>query len=161
MGGINYWTLSLSDEWYTPKYIFDDLKVEFDMDVCSPGKGKAYTPAKHHVTLPQENGLEIDWKGFIWCNPPYGKKNQDWYKKFYDHGNGLAFLTLAQMPTSKFVSLLGKIDAILIYHKRVHLIDGTTGKRKNSPGGSMLVAMGEKALEAIKNTRLGTVWYYG
>jgi hypothetical protein len=131
------------------------------MDVCSPGIPKACTPAKHHVTLPNENGLEIQWEGFVWCNPPYGKSNQAWYKKFLAHGNGLAFLTIAQMPTAKFVKMIPKIDGLLIYHKRVHLIDGTTGKRKNSLGGSLLVAMGDKALSAIKQSKLGTVWVRG
>jgi hypothetical protein len=156
-----YWTLSLSDEWYTPQYVFDDLGVEFDMDVCSPGLPKACTPAKHHVTLPNEDGLKINWKGFIWCNPPYGNKNQVWYNKFMAHGNGIAFLTLAQMPTYKFVQMIPKIDGLLIYHKRVHLIDGTTGKRRNSPGGSILVAMGDKAKQAISKSKLGTVWIKG
>ena len=78
---MTYWTLSLSDEWYTPQYVFDDLGVEFDMDVCSPGLPKACTPAKHHVTLPNEDGLQIDWKGFVWCNPPYGKDVVKWCKK--------------------------------------------------------------------------------
>ena len=155
---MTYWTLSLSDEWYTPQYVFDDLGVQFDMDVCSPGLPKACTPAKHHVILPNENGLEIAWKGFVWCNPPYGKKNQIWYKKFMKHANGIAFLTLAQMPTDKFVEMIPKIDGLLIYHKRVHLIDGTTGKRRNSPGGSILVAMGDRAKEAISKSKLGTVW---
>ena len=155
---MTYWTMSISDEWYTPKYVFDDLNVEFDMDVCSPGIPKACTPAKHHVTLPDEDGLKLDWKGFVWMNPPYGSKNQAWYKKFLAHGNGLAFLTIAQMPTIKFTEMIPGIDGLLIYHKRVHLIDGTTGKRKNSPGGSLLVAMGTKAMQAINQSSLGTVW---
>ena len=157
MAGTNYWAMSLSDEWYTPKYIFDDLGLQFDLDVCSPGADKAYTPAKHHVVLP-ENGLEINWHGLIWCNPPYGKKNQAWYEKFKAHKNGLMFLTIAQMPTKKFTSLIEDIDGLLIYHKRVHLIDGTTGKRRQSPGGSLLVAMGNRSIEAIKKSTLGTVW---
>ena len=154
---MSYWKLSISDEWYTPQYVFDDLGVQFDMDVCSPGIPKACTPAKHHVVLP-ENGLETNWNGFIWMNPPYGSKNQAWYKKFLAHGNGLALLTIAQLSTIKFTELIPKIDGLLIYHKRLNLIDGTTGKRKNSPGGSLLVAMGTKALQAIDQSTLGTVW---
>ena len=155
---MTYWTLSMSDEWYTPQYIFEDLQTQFDMDVCSPGTSKAFTPAKHHVTLLKEDGLKIQWNGFVWMNPPYGSKNQGWYKKFLAHGNGLAFLTIAQMSTNKFTEIIPGIDGLLIYHKRVHLIDGTTGKRRNSPGGSVLVAMGTKAIQAINKSNLGTVW---
>ena len=30
--------VNTSDEWYTPKYVFDALEEEFDLDVASPGK---------------------------------------------------------------------------------------------------------------------------
>lgn len=28
-----------SDEWYTPRYIFDALNARFDMDVAAPKEG--------------------------------------------------------------------------------------------------------------------------
>jgi hypothetical protein len=65
------------------------------------------------------------------------------------------------MPTIKFTQMIPNVDGLLIYHKRVHLIDGTTGKRKNSPGGSLLVAMGKQAMNAIKQSQIGTVWIKG
>ena len=154
----NYWGLSLSDEWYCPEYIFEDLNTTFDMDVCSPGKDKCHTPADHHVVLPQEDGLKTKWKGFIWMNPPYGTKNQIWYEKFAKHNNGIAFLTISQMPTKKFALLLPKITAILVYYRRIQMIDGTTGKRRNSPGGSMLVGLGERAAKVIAQSKLGQVY---
>ena len=36
-----------TDEWYTPKYIFDALGVEFDLDVASPQNGPRHVPAKN------------------------------------------------------------------------------------------------------------------
>lgn len=33
-----------SDEWYTPKYIFDAMDMTFDLDVAAPSEGPRYTP---------------------------------------------------------------------------------------------------------------------
>ena len=144
------------DDYYTSQWIFDGLGLEFDLDPCSPIVG-GVVPARTKYTI-EDDGLSHDWFGLVWMNPPYGSKNQGWYKKFLAHGNGLAFLTIAQMSTNKFTEIIPGIDGLLIYHKRVHLIDGTTGKRRNSPGGSVLVAMGTKAIQAINKSNLGTVW---
>ncbi len=40
-------TYNESKEWYTPRYIFEDIGIEFDMDVASPGKDIVpWIPAK-------------------------------------------------------------------------------------------------------------------
>jgi hypothetical protein len=35
-----------SDEWYTPKYIFDALGLRFDLDVAAPVGGPRYVPCE-------------------------------------------------------------------------------------------------------------------
>lgn len=37
---------SASDEWYTPRYIFDALGEIFDLDVAAPVDGPRHVPAK-------------------------------------------------------------------------------------------------------------------
>jgi hypothetical protein len=40
-----------SDEWYTPKYIFDALGLRFDLDVAAPvGGGRAMCPVRRGWT---------------------------------------------------------------------------------------------------------------
>lgn len=81
-----------SDEWYTPKYIFDAMEVKFDMDVASPiDRTYCSVPAKHFIT---ENSLELEWNGFVWMNPPYGnqKVKFEWGKKLIEHGNGVCIM---------------------------------------------------------------------
>lgn len=34
-----------SDEWYTPRYVFDALGVTFDLDVAAPRLGPRHVPA--------------------------------------------------------------------------------------------------------------------
>src|SRR6266516_1734518 len=68
-----------SDEWYTPQYIFDAMGVPFDLDPCPPfGSG----------------GLEAEWCGFVWLNPPFGGRNGlvPWLRKFMAHHNGVALV---------------------------------------------------------------------
>ncbi len=65
-------TYNESKEWYTPKYIFDALGLEFDLDPASPGVDIVpWIPARYHLTC-LDNGLITPWKGKVWLNPPYG-----------------------------------------------------------------------------------------
>ena len=78
-----------SDEWYTPKYIFDALGVSFNLDVACPPEGPRHVPANSFYS---EKSLEREWSGFVWMNPPFGHQSTKrlWFRKFFDHGNGIA-----------------------------------------------------------------------
>lgn len=80
-----------SDDWYTPRYVFDALGVSFDLDVSAPVEGPRYVPAARWLW---ERGLEQAWEGFVWMNPPYGHQSTKiaWLDKFIKHGNGIALL---------------------------------------------------------------------
>lgn len=67
-------------DWYTPKWIFDELCIEFDLDPAAPIGGVPWIPARHHYSL-QDDGLKQPWSGAVWLNPPYGKHTSDWLKK--------------------------------------------------------------------------------
>ena len=44
-------SVGMTDEWYTPKYVFDALGCKFDLDVAHPGNGKAsWVPASEYIT---------------------------------------------------------------------------------------------------------------
>lgn len=79
-----------TDEWYTPKYIFDALECAFDTDVASPkDRSFCHVPAFDFIT---ENSLTAIWEGFVWCNPPFGGRNgiSPWLDKMATHKNGIA-----------------------------------------------------------------------
>ncbi len=70
---------SATDLWSTPKYFFDELDNEFNftLDVCANSDN-----AKCSKYFDKEmNGLEKDWTGNVWCNPPYGREIVNWVKK--------------------------------------------------------------------------------
>lgn len=151
--------LGLTDEWYTPKYIFDALECEFDLDVASPVQ-ETFVPAINKIT---ENSLDLEWNGFVWCNAPFGGRNGliPWNKKFISHNNGIE-LTPDRTSAEWWQHLSEQTDAVLILKHKVKFIkpNGATGN--NPSNGTTLFASGYKAIEAFKNAernKLGKLYY--
>lgn len=63
---------SFSPHWRTPPTIYQELDREFHftLDPC-PEYGLEF-------------GLELDWTGRVFVNPPYGRRITDWIKKGYE-----------------------------------------------------------------------------
>lgn len=136
-----------TDDWYTPRYIFDAMGVGFDLDVAAPIQGPRYVPAASWLW---EKGLETPWSGFIWMNPPYGGRNAllPWVRKFLDHGDGVA-LVPDRTSAPWFQPIGCEADAILFVRRKIKFErpDGSLGV---SPGsGSALVARGERGVAAL------------
>ena len=80
--------LSLSDEWETPKELYDHLcekyKIHPQLDVCCNKQNKK---CDYGIF---DNALERDWivpydfeVDIIWCNPPHSL-NKEFVKRAYD-----------------------------------------------------------------------------
>lgn len=146
-----------TDEWYTPPHVFNALGCVFDMDVASPGReATPWIPAAEFVT---EGGLDQEWKGFVWMNPPFGPRNGilPWLEKFVLHGDGIA-LTPDRTSAPWWQRIVPRIDAILFVGKKIQFI-GADGKLGKSPAqGTTLMAIGQRGCEALRNAhdrRLG------
>lgn len=156
MSSNYYGTIGATDEWFTPKYIFDALGVEFDMDVSSPLGGPRHTPLstaldKNFLTI-EDDGLVHPWSKFIWMNPPFGGRNGlvPWMDRFFEYGNGVA---LAPDRTSApwWQDAAARSDAMLLMRGKTKFErpDGTLGK---SPAdGVTLFASGPDGVRALKN----------
>jgi phage N-6-adenine-methyltransferase len=72
---------SKSDRWATPQWLFDVIDAEFDftLDVCAVAEN-AKCP---RYFSPSVDGLQADWTGNCWCNPPYGREIGQWMEKAY------------------------------------------------------------------------------
>lgn len=138
-----------SDEWYTPKYIFDALGVRFDLDVASPPEGPRYVPADRWFTQGMD-GLSCDWDGFVWMNPPFGHQStkRQWLQKFFEHGSGIALLP-DRTSAPWWQEFAPKADAVLFMAPKVKFErpDGTIGEQPGT--GTTLFAAGQKAADAL------------
>jgi len=136
-----------SDEWYTPKYVFDALGCRFDLDVANGSVDGRHVPARD---LLAERGLEISWYGFVWMNPPFGGRNglEPWLDKFFEHGNGIA-LTPDRTSAPWWQSAMRKADAVLFVSPKIKFerIDGSLGKWPGN--GTTLWACGVEASASL------------
>ncbi len=141
-------TKGKTDEWYTPKYIFDALGVKFDLDVAHP-ECETFVPATNIITA---NSLEKTWFGFVWMNPPWcsTKDKARWIEKFIAHGNGVALMP--DSTSADWWQIFSKnSDAVLFTATRVRFVkpNGTTGD--NPANGTTLFAIGPYAVKALQN----------
>ena len=142
-----------SDEWYTPRYIFDALGCRFDLDVAAPEVGPQHVPCDGWLWT---ESLDQPWYGLIWMNPPYGKRGAlaPWLEKFVKHNNGLA-LVPDRTSAPWFQRFAPLMDSVLFVAPKIKFErpDGTLGK---SPGtGSALFALGGQAAQALRRCNLG------
>ena len=110
---IEAMTSSKSDEWGTPKWLFDELDAEFHftLDPCSTHNN---AKCKKHYTR-EENGLLQDWGGeTVFCNPPYSRATKEnpgqvaWVRKCYEESRKKNTTIVALLPS--------RTDTTLFHH---------------------------------------------
>lgn len=145
---MSYWEANgKSDDWYTPKYIFDALACSFDLDVAAPFDGPKHVPCNGWI---HDRSLQRGWSGFVWMNPPFGGRNGlvPWLDKFFTHGNGIA-LTPDRTSAPWWQGAAIQAHAIMFVAGKVRFErpDGTEGKSPSN--GTTLFASGVKGVEAL------------
>lgn len=141
----------MSDEWYTPKWIFDGLDLTFDLDVSSDVDGISMCPAKHKYTI-KDNGLQQNWIGTVWMNPPYSKPTP-WIEKFIEHADGIALVPFSK---SKWFIKLWDSDAKLLplpVNLKFMRPDGTHHQIFMQ---TLLAGIGENACAALRKLQTQT-----
>jgi len=147
-----------TDDWYTPKYIFDALGVAFDLDVAAPLEGPQHVPCKGWIS---SDSLTAQWQGFVWMNPPFGGRNglSPWLDKFFLHGNGIALTPdRTSAPWWQDAAKRAKGMMLVLGKPKFERPDGSVGK---SPGhGITLWAAGRRAdlILSKRASALGSYW---
>lgn len=141
-------------DWWTPPEVFEKLGLEFDLDPASPEGGVPWLPTKYYYTK-EHNGLEKNWFGNVWLNPPYGRFTGIWLDKFIEHGRGIA-LVFARTETIWFHKYALQADSLLFTKGRFKFAKNGVQKDYASIG-SLFIACGNQNSEALKNSGMG--WY--
>jgi hypothetical protein len=133
-----------TDDWYTPRWLFDAAGLTFDLDVCAPVAPEFRTcPARRYLTV-VDDGLTASWDGVVWMNPPYSGA-APWVDRWAAHADGLALVL--GVPRKWFGPLLQAADAItLLTLMRFGRPDGSVADLK---WPCMLAARGQTATEAL------------
>lgn len=135
-----------SNDWHTPKSVFDALGCHFDLDVSAPVDGPLHVPCEEWF---HDGSLEREWQGFVWMNPPFGGRNglAPWLAKFFDHGNGIA-LTPDRTSAPWFHDAWSRADAVMFTRKTPFLLPN--GECAGSPAfGTALWAAGASGVSAL------------
>jgi len=142
----------LKDEWLTPPEIIKSLGL-FHLDPCSP-INRPWNTAVNHLTI-NDDGLNSNWNGRVWCNPPYGRETFKWLDKLSEHGNGIALIFARTETKGFFSSVWKKADAVFFFEGRL-TFHHVTGERAAANGGapSCLVIYGKNNIESVEKSGL-------
>lgn len=136
-------------EWLTPPELVKKLG-EFDLDPCSPINAP-FLHAKYNFTI-EENGLNKEWFGRVYCNPPYGKHMELWMNKLAKHGNGIALIFARTETRCFFENVWDKADGLLFVKGRIRFYH-VSGEQGGTPGApSVFVAYGKNNALALKHS---------
>ena len=139
---------SITDQWATPQWFFDELNEEFHFDL-DPCADETNHKCERYFTR-EENGLAQEWTGRVFCNPPYGREIGKWVKKAAESGTLVVMLLPARTDTKWFHDYIyGKAE--------IRFIKGRLkfGDSKNSaPFPSMVVIFRGEHGELLRYLRL-------
>jgi len=148
-----------NDELYTPKFIFDELQLNFDLDPCAPHQGALHVPHHNHYCICCNDGLTSQWQGRVWCNPPFSApklwvhKWQLWVHKWLNHNNGIILLPFG--GNGKWLQDLWDSNARAVLLQPNTPFINTAGEVKKISYRIGLWALGDENIEAI--SRLGKI----
>jgi hypothetical protein len=148
-----YHDLPLPNEHYTPKWVFDKLGLQFDLDVAAPIDNiGSHVPAFNYFTK-NDNGLEQNWYGRVWCNPPFAKATL-WANKFLDHNNGVGIF-----PNSNayWVDRVWDSDAAIVKLPYKMFYERPDGSSKRIMYTTYLIAVGVENINALRQSGIAKV----
>lgn len=155
-----------SNEWFTPWEYIDaarQLMGSIDLDPASNEYANQVVQATQFYTL-QDSGLEHDWPGNVWLNPPYGftnsKSNQEiWTQRLieqYPHITTEAVLLVNANTEAKWFQPLYDYLICLTNH-RIRFYN-TSGDASQPTQGNALVYFGKQRKRFIELfSQFGTV----
>jgi hypothetical protein len=117
-----------SDDCYTPRWVFDAMGLQFDLDVAAPVGGPWHVPCARYYTA-ADDGLAQPWDGLVWCNPPYSRF-MVWAER-WTNARG-ALMGLVQPLNHYLATVFDFADVVTFMHCEFARPDGTSVRLRQS-----------------------------
>lgn len=134
-----------NDILMTPDWVWTKLG-NIDLDPCAGLYTKIATT--NWAIERNEDGLLLDWFGFVYCNPPFSQK-EIWAEKMIKHGNGILILP-ERGSAPWFGPLAIAAGSYFVMGKKIDFIGGPSSNNV----GSVLFPFGEEAKERLVKSNL-------
>lgn len=129
----------------TPEWVYSELG-HIDLDPCA---GIGTNIGKTNWLIQDgENGLERDWFGFVYCNPPFSQKEL-WAEKMIAHGNGILILP-ERGSAPWFGPLAQAAGSYWVMGKKINFVGGPSSNNL----GSCLFPFGGEARRRLVDSGL-------
>lgn len=139
------------NEWYTPAIYIEAARAvmgSIDVDPASCERANETVKANRYFTS-ENSGLEANWAGNVWMNPPYSRPLVSQFAQRLlsevESGNTTAAIVLVNnfTDTQDGQSLLRRCNAVCFAEKRIRFID-KNGEPSGAPlQGQMFLYFGE------------------
>ena len=136
-----------TDIWLTPLHLINALG-EFDLDPCGELN---HNTAKY---IFNDKGLEKEWFGRVWLNPPYSEVEK-WLNKLEKHGNGIA-LVFARLDTKWAQKIIPKSSSVFFPKGRLKFLNYEKKIIGSAGAPSMFLSFGE--IPNWNNLGEGLIW---
>lgn len=123
--------------WNTPPDVVADLKTvfPFDLDVCANAPNVC-------VNYYSEGGLEKEWHGLCWMNPPYGREIGKWMTKAANSQTTVICLVPARTDTRWWHTAVTTASLVVFVKNRFYFVDAL-GKGGAAPFPSAFITYGD------------------
>ena len=141
------------DTLQTPEWVLNEIGP-FDLDPCA---GENTTHGKVNWWIGRgENGLEREWRGHWFCNPPFSEKDV-WIAKCIEYSPQQGILLLPERGSAPWFGPLAiEATALFVMGKKINFIGGPSSNNL----GTVLFLFGEEMLDRLNSCHLpGTLLF--
>lgn len=143
----------------TPRYLFNYLHkfFRFEVDPCDSGNNWLNLTYSFTAESKEFNGLQQEWFGNTFVNPPYGLDNEiKWiakvFKQYNNHGHTIFMLLPAKTESKWFSTMMINSDIIIFPRKRISFVKENKVMNGNNIG-SVIFGLRAKDEEGVKQTK--------
>lgn len=137
--------LKKNDKLQTPYWVYSEFG-HVDLDPCA-GEKTSIGEVNFAIERGQD-GLLLDWFGFVYCNPPFSQK-EIWAEKMISHGNGILLLP-ERGSAPWFGALANTAGKYWVMGKKIDFDGGSSSNNL----GSALFLFGDEAVSRILGSKL-------